>query len=99
MLYQMHEMQRAMFGPLIAFSEASAKMLTAPGNVYGSLPGMQRMAAGFELLYRIGKDYEKPQFNIRSVQAHGHELPIVEYTALAKPFCNLVRFKRFSDDA
>ena len=99
MLYQMHEMQKAIMGPLIAFSEASAKMLTAPGNIYGQLPGMQRMAAGFELMYRIGKDYEKPEFDIRSVQAHGHELPIVELKAVAKPFCNLVRFKRYSDDA
>lgn len=99
MLYQMHEMQKAIMGPLIAFSEASAKMLTAPGNIYGQLPGMQRMAAGFELMYRIGKDYEKPEFDIRSVQAHGHELPIIELKAVAKPFCNLVRFKRYSDDA
>lgn len=99
MIYQIHEMQRAMLSPLIALSEASARMLTAPGNLYGKLPGMQRMAAGFELMYRIGKDYEKPEFDIRTVQAHGHDLPIVEYNVLAKPFCNLVRFKRFSDDA
>jgi poly(3-hydroxybutyrate) depolymerase len=47
----------------------------------------------------LGKDYEKPEFGIRSVVAHGHEIPIVEYCVLAKPFCKLVRFKRFSDDA
>jgi poly(3-hydroxybutyrate) depolymerase len=99
MLYQMHEMQKKIMGPLIAFSEASAKMLTAPGNIYGQLPGMQRMAAGFELMYRIGKDYEKPEFDIRSVQAHGHELPVVELKAVSKPFCNMLRFKRYSDDA
>src|SRR4029079_11568375 len=42
--------------------------------------------------------YEKAEFGIRSVTAHGHEVPIVEYRALSKPFCNLIRFKRFSDD-
>ena len=50
------------------------------------------------MLYRLGKDYKKPEFGIRSVQAHGREVAIHEMTTIAKPFCNLIRFKRFSDD-
>src|SRR5207245_7812843 len=33
-----------------------------------------------------------------AVHAHGNEVPIVEQVALAKPLCNLLRFKRFSDE-
>ena len=62
------------------------------------MPGVQRLAAGYELTYRLGKDYEKPPFAIDSVMAHGHETPISEKISIAKPFCNLIRFKRFSDD-
>jgi poly(3-hydroxybutyrate) depolymerase len=98
MLYHLHEFQRSMLSPLIYWSEANARILSEPGSWMSRIPGANRIAAGYELLYRIGKDYEKPQFDIRSVTAHGHEVPIVEYRAIQKRFCNLVRFKRFSDD-
>src|SRR5690606_10391581 len=52
-----------------------------------------------ELLYRVGKGYEKPEFGIRSIDAHGHHLPVVEIEIEHKPFCRLLRFKRYSDDA
>ena len=99
MLYHLHEFQRSLLSPLVAYSEATARLYSDRGSWMSRLPGADRMAAGFELMYRLGKDYEKPEFGIRSVVAHGHDIPIVEICALAKPFCKLVRFKRFSDDA
>ncbi|MBE5314358.1 MAG: polyhydroxyalkanoate depolymerase [Xanthomonadales bacterium] len=99
MLYHLHEFQRSLLSPLVAYSEATARMYASSGSWMSKLPGADRMAAGFELMYRLGKDYEKPEFGIRSVVAHGHEIPIVEYCVLSKPFCKLLRFKRFSDDA
>ena len=98
MLYHLHEFQRSLMSPLVYFAEAGAKMWSAKGGVLAQIPGAARIAAGYELVYRLGKDYEKPEFGIRSVEVHGHEVPVVEYRALAKPFCNLIRFKRFSDD-
>lgn len=99
MLYHLHEFQRSLLSPLVAYSEATARMYASSGSWMSRLPGADRMAAGFELMYRLGKDYEKPEFGIRTVVAHGHEIPIVEYCVLSKPFCKLLRFKRFSDDA
>lgn len=98
MLYQLHEMQRNLLRPLMAWSDASSRVLSSPDNWMSQLPGAQRVAAGYELLYRLGKEYEKPSFDIDSVTAHGVETPISEQVALHKPFCNLIRFKRFSDD-
>ncbi len=98
MLYHFHEFQRSLMSPFVAFSDAAAKMYSQPSSVLSKLPGAPRVAATYELMYRIGKDYEKPEFGIKSVEAHGHQVPIVEFTVLAKPFCNLIRFKRFSDD-
>lgn len=98
MLYQLHEFQRSLMSPFVAFSDAAAKMYSKPTSFMSKLPGASRMAATCELIYRVGKDYEKPEFGIRSVESHGHQVPIVEFTVLAKPFCNLIRFKRFSDD-
>ena len=99
MLYHLHELQRSLMSPLVHFAEAGAKTWSDKSTLLSQVPGAPRIAAGFELLYRLGKDYEKPPFEIRSVTAHGHEVPIVEYTVLAKPFCNLIRFKRFTDDS
>ncbi len=99
MLYRMHELSRAWWSPWVQAAEAAAKIYSAPGSWLSTLPGAQRIAAGYELFYRVGKDYEKPEFALREVQAHGHRLPVVELEVDRKPFCRLLRFKRYSDDA
>jgi poly(3-hydroxybutyrate) depolymerase len=99
MLYHAHELYRSMLSPMVYWSEASARMYAADGSWMSRLPGAARISAGFELLHRLGKDYEKPEFGIRSVQAHGHSLPVVEIEVASKPFCRLLRFKRYSDSA
>ena len=33
------------------------------------LPMAQRISAGFDLMHRLGKDYEKPEFGLRTVEA------------------------------
>ncbi|MGN6327937.1 MAG: polyhydroxyalkanoate depolymerase [Rhodanobacter sp.] len=98
MLYQIHEWQRSFLGPLSYFAQANARMLNDHASPLSQWPGMQRMAAGFELIHRLGKDYEKPEFGIHSTLAHEHEIAVIERVALDKPFCQLKRFKRFSDD-
>ncbi len=98
MLYQIHEWQRSFLGPLSYFAQANARMLNDNSSPLAQLPGAQRMAAGYELFHRLGKEYEKPAFGIHGASAHDHEIAVVERIALNKPFCQLKRFKRFSDD-
>ncbi len=98
MLYQLHEWQRAFLGPLSFFAQANARMLNDNSNPLGKLTGSQRAAAGYELMHRLGKEYEKPEFGIHSAMAHDHEIAVIERVAMDKPFCQLKRFKRFSDD-
>ncbi len=99
MLYQLHELTRAWMSPFVYWAEANAKILTAPSSPFAAVPGAQRLAANQELFYRIGKDYEKPEFGIHSIDIDGHKVPVVEMEALVKPFCRLLRFKRYTDDA
>ncbi|MGH8805470.1 MAG: polyhydroxyalkanoate depolymerase, partial [Polaromonas sp.] len=47
---------------------------------------------------RLGKDYEKPAFEIQAVDVGGTSIAIHERVEINKPFCELRRFKRFSDD-
>jgi poly(3-hydroxybutyrate) depolymerase len=98
MLYHAHEVNRTLLNPWVAWSGAAAQALSAPDNWLSQMPGVDRIAAGYELFYRLGKDYEKPAFGITSVIAHGRQAAVIEERALELPFCNLLHFKRCSDD-
>ena len=98
MLYQVYENQRTLMEPFVDFAQAAAKLYGNPQSAVGQNPFAQRVAAGFSLLYRLGKDYEKPAFDIPTVDVNGTSIAIHERVELDKPFCELRRFKRFSDD-
>lgn len=98
MLYQLQEFQRAMLEPMSSWAKTTAKIFSNPSNPLSLLPNSQRIAAGYELLHRLGKEYEKPDFGINEVVAHGKKVAVLEINSLDKPFCRLQRFKRFSDD-
>ena len=98
LLYHLHEAWRAGLAPCTYFADAGAKMYSAQDSWLSSLPGSERAAAAFELMYRLGKEYEKPEFGIHQVEVDGVAVPVVERVALDKPFCRLLRFKRFTDD-
>jgi poly(3-hydroxybutyrate) depolymerase len=98
MLYQIYEAQRSLMEPFADFAQAASRLYSNPLSPFGQNPFAQRISAGYDLLYRLGKDYEKPAFNIQTVQAGGNELAIHERVEIDKPFCELRRFKRFSDD-
>lgn len=98
MLYQLYEFQKALLQPLSSWAQTAAETFVNASNPLSKIPGSERLAASYELLHRLGKEYKKPEFGIRSVKAHGRDVAIHEITTLEKPFCNLIRFKRFSDD-
>jgi poly(3-hydroxybutyrate) depolymerase len=97
MLYQWYESQRALLSPFAEFAGASAKLYGNQLSPFAAIPGSQRMSAGFDLLNRLAKEYEKPEFDIRSVNVNGIDIAVQEQVALTKPFCRLLRFKRFTD--
>ncbi|MCW5636582.1 MAG: polyhydroxyalkanoate depolymerase [Rubrivivax sp.] len=98
MLYQWYETQRAMMSPFAEFASASAKLYSHPLSPFAHVPMSQRVSAGFDLLHRLAKEYEKPEFGITSATVGDVEVAVQEQVALVKPFCRLLRFKRFTDD-
>jgi poly(3-hydroxybutyrate) depolymerase len=98
MLYQIYETQRSLMEPFADFAQAAAKMLATPSLHTGQNPLAQRVSAGYDLIYRLGKDYEKPQFGLNTIDYNGTHLVIDERIEIDKPFCELRRFKRFTDD-
>jgi poly(3-hydroxybutyrate) depolymerase len=98
LLYEWYEAQRALMSPFSEFASASSKLYNHPLSLFAHTPMAHRVSAGLELMHRLAKDYEKPEFNIRSVRIDGNEVAVHEQVAAEKPFCRLVRFKRFTDD-
>ncbi len=98
MLYQVYETQRMLMEPFVDFAQAAAKLYGNPLSPASQNPFAQRMAAGYSLIYRLGKDYEKPAFDIATIDDEGNSTAIHERVELDKPFCELRRFKRFTDD-
>ncbi len=98
MLYQIFETQRSIMEPFADLAQAAAKLYSNPLNPMAQTPLAQRVSAGYALMHRLGKDYEKPEFGIRTVKVNKTDVAIHERVEIDKPFCELRRFKRFSDD-
>jgi len=98
MLYQLHELQRSLMTPLMQWADASSKLFSNPVSPFAHTPFSQRIAAGYELMYRLGKDYEKPAFGIDTTMVNGAAVPINERTVATKPFCRLLHFRKDLND-
>jgi len=99
MLYQIYETQRSVMEPFADLAHTAAKMYSNPLNPFGQSQFAHRVSAGYELMHRLGKDYVKPEFGIHTVQVGKVDIAIHERIEIDKPFCELRRFKRFTDDA
>ena len=98
MVYQIYETQRSLMEPFAEFAQAASKLYSHSSSLLSQIPLAQRVSAGYDLLYRLGKGYEKPEFDIPTVDVDGVGVAIHERVEINKPFCELRRFKRFSDD-
>jgi poly(3-hydroxybutyrate) depolymerase len=98
MLYQWYETQRALMAPFSEFASASAKLYNHPLSPFAHTPLSQRVSAALDLMHRLAKDYEKPEFGITSAVVGGVDVAVQQQVAMHKPFCRLLRFKRFTDD-
>lgn len=94
MLYTLHEINRIALSPLTYASSLVAEAFTNPFSPYSYVPSSRRIAARFDLLNRISKEYKKPEWHIDEVEINGESVSVTPETVVSKPFCNLVHFKR-----
>ncbi len=94
MLYDLRETQRAFLNPLSDWADSMSRLYSNPYSPLSYAPFARRISASLELVHRLGKEYEKPQFGIRSTPIEGRDVPVVERIELSRPFCNLVKFER-----
>lgn len=94
MIYALHEMQHAAAAPLRLMAETSQQLFTNPFSPLAYLPHSSRVAAGSELLARVVRRYEKPDFGLGHTLIDGETVAVRESVVAEKPFCRLVRFER-----
>jgi poly(3-hydroxybutyrate) depolymerase len=94
MLYHLHEMQRRLMNPLSVWAQATSELFSSPYSPLAYTPVSRRLAAGYDVLHRLGKRYGKPAFGLATTPVNGAEVPVVEEVDLDKPFCRLLHFRR-----
>ena len=94
MLYDLHELQRSFLTPLSAFTDTGSQLFSHPYSPLAYTPLSRHIAAGYELIHRLGKDYEKPAWGLDSTSIDGKKVVVRDKAVLKKPFCNLIHFQR-----
>lgn len=94
MLYDLHELHRSYLAPLAAFTDTGSLLFSHPYSPLAYTPVSRQISAAYELVHRLGKDYEKPQWDLPTTTIEDHTVPVRVETVLAKPFCHLVHFAR-----
>lgn len=94
MLYDLHELQRAFLNPLSRFTDSSSLLFSHPYSPLAYTPVSRHIAATYELVHRLGKDYEKPQWQLEHTLIDGSEAAVTVNNVFQKPFGNLIHFER-----
>ncbi|MFO1361438.1 MAG: polyhydroxyalkanoate depolymerase [Burkholderiales bacterium] len=94
MLYALHEMHHALLAPWNVWAKTHHELFSHPFSPLAYAPGAKRVAASAELIHRLTRRYEKPEFGLQRALVGGVEVAVNERVALRKPFCRLLHFER-----
>jgi poly(3-hydroxybutyrate) depolymerase len=98
MLYSFFEFNRSIFEPMGDVATGMSKFYNNGNTGFGQMPYSKEISSFYDLTNRLVKNYEKPEFGIRSIPVGDCDVAIFERIELDKTFCELRRFKRFTDD-
>jgi poly(3-hydroxybutyrate) depolymerase len=94
MLYALHEFQKTITAPLVAWMDASHRLFSSPYSPLAYTPVSRHVAASSELLKRLMRSYHKPSWGIHHVEVGERSVPVSIEAALKKPFCHLLHFRK-----
>ena len=98
MLYALHEFQRTISAPLVAWMDAHHRLFSNPYSLLAYTPVSRHVAASSELLTRLMRSYHKPAWDIDHALTPSGEVPVVIEPVLTKPFCHLLHFRKQMED-
>ena len=94
MLYQFHEMHRAVMEPWRWWAQANVDAFGSAFSPLSLSPAAKNVTAGMDLMLRLTARYGRPAFDIGHVKVNGADATVTEQVLLEKPFCNLLHFKK-----
>jgi len=97
LLYHFHDWHRAAMTPFRLAAEATQVAFKNPYFLPTHTPFGRVMAAGAELFERTTRHFLKPEFGLKSTKSYGEVVAVDEEVVMAKPFCDLVHFKRHTE--
>lgn len=98
MLYHFHDWQRAVLAPWRIAAKATHAAFQHPFSPASYTSMGRAIAAGAELFERTTRLFKKPHFGLATTKILGHEVVVKEEIVAHKPFCNLLHFKRHSEN-
>ena len=97
MLYHAYELTHAAMGPMRTAARVSSYALRNPFFPFATSLPARATAAACDMFVNATKRYGKPEFEVDEVEIADQMIPVVEEVVFAKPFCNLIHFKRDSN--
>lgn len=94
MMYSLHELHKSMMTPAVLWAGVMKEAFTHPYSPLSYAPMARTVAANSELFTRLMRRYHKPEWDIKHVIIDGRDVDIAEETAIDKPFCKLVHFRK-----
>lgn len=94
MNYQAYELTHAMLQPWRVLAQGMKLHLQQPFNPLFYTPVGRSTAAAIEVFESITRRYGKPEWAIKVTQINGVTVPVEIDTVMAKPFCELIHFRR-----
>ncbi|HYP58535.1 MAG TPA: polyhydroxyalkanoate depolymerase [Beijerinckia sp.] len=97
--YEMHEITYLALAPARAMSDVARQWLQSPINpLYHTRVG-RNLAASAEIFERLTRRYPKPAFGLPSTAVEEKVVPVSERVIWERPFCKLIHFERYLNDA
>ena len=94
MLYAIHEFQRTITAPMVAWIHANHRLFSSPYSPLAYTPVSRHVAASSEFMARLMRQYHKPDWHIPHVPVDGHEVAVHMETVVDLPFCKLQHFRK-----
>src|SRR5690606_10757172 len=79
--------------------DTGSQIFSNPYSPFAYTPVSRQIAATYELVHRLGKDYEKPKWHLDHTTINGEQITVTEHKVLQKSFCDLIHFRRHHDRA
>jgi poly(3-hydroxybutyrate) depolymerase len=94
MLYALYEMQRAGLMPARAMAQQALSLLEQPFNPFRPTKLGRLAVAALDSFEHTTRDFTKPAFGHTHTVIDGEEVEVTESVACAKPWGNLLHFRR-----